>query len=248
MPPSKMLSAKVAFYARHPLEAVDRLWRRCTGIPREEFEVSRLLGVLPPAPVIIEAGASRGMDTVQFASLWPRGRILAVEPEPGAFAVLEEATRHLPNVERFPLAFSTSNGRASLHVSSRPENAASSDSSSLLPPKRLREFWPGVAFGKVVDVETVMLNTFLDRANVDRVDFMWLDMQGMEMDCLRAAAPAADRIDRIYSEVFLQPMYAGAPLWPEAKKIMADLGFRVQRAWLNPLAGDVLFVRRGLAV
>lgn len=242
-----MLSRKARFYLTHPAH----LWRSVTeklvGSAPRRFELKTLLGVLPERATIIEAGASRGMDTVEMATLWPAARILAFEPEPITFNQLKEETSRFPNVECFPLALSTCTGTATLHRSASDGNPGSSDASSLLKPTGVKGFWPHLAFSTSVQVATVTLEDFLREHDIARVDFMWLDMQGMEMACLEASKNIMHVVDRIYCEVFLQQMYDGTPLYPEAKQIMARLGFRVAQEYLNPLQGDVLFVRRGLS-
>ena len=73
---------------------------------------------LPYNPVIFEAGAFCGSETCRAAKLWPKGRVIAFEPNPQAFVKLQQAVGDamLENVETYPLALSTYNGTATLHV------------------------------------------------------------------------------------------------------------------------------------
>jgi len=240
------MDPRISFYCQYPHKFLARLFEKAAGRPSSHFRASSLAASMPDSPVIIEAGASRGMDTVELAAIWPQGRVFAFEPEPASFAALVSAAGHLPNVECVPLALSSSTGRAAFHVSHIPGNAASADASSLLPPEEVRKMWPTLQFDHTLDVETITLSEFLRRQDIPRVDFMWLDMQGMEMECLQASSSVMHRVDRVYCEVFLRPLYARAPLYREAKKIMHELGFKVSQEYLRPVAGDVLFVRRGV--
>jgi FkbM family methyltransferase len=241
-----MLSVRSRFYLTHPRhflgKAVAKLMRR----PSPHFRLCDLSSVMPSNSTIIEAGASRGMDTVEMAKLWPNARILAFEPEPTAFEQLTAATWQFPNVLRIPAALAASTGTATLHVSSSKDKLDLSDASSLLQPTAVAEYWPRLEFVKAIEVRTITIADVLRDYGIDRIDFMWLDMQGMEIACLNGSAPVMHRVDRVYSEVFLTPLYAGAPLYPEARRVMAKLGFRVAREYLGPLQGDVLFIRRGL--
>jgi FkbM family methyltransferase len=241
-----MIGVNLHFYLTHPTHLINKVVAKLIGRPPPRFELQNLLSVLPANPTIVEAGASRGMDTVEMAKLWPGGRILAFEPEPVAFQQLTEATRRFPNVVRIAAALATRTGTATLHVSSSKGNPDSSDASSLFLPTGVTGFWPHLEFAKTIEVKTVTVADVLHEHGIQRIDFMWLDMQGMEIPCLEASIAAMPKVDRVYCEVSLQPMYAGAPLYPEARRIMAKLGFRVAREYLNPLQGDVLFIRRGL--
>ena len=43
-----------------------------------------------PAPFIVDCGANIGMATLYFKSLYPDATVLAFEPDPAAFACLQE--------------------------------------------------------------------------------------------------------------------------------------------------------------
>ena len=51
-------------------------------------------------PVIIDLGANIGLASRQFASRFPGARLIAVEPGPRNFALLERNTSHLRSIER----------------------------------------------------------------------------------------------------------------------------------------------------
>jgi len=58
-------------------------YQRLTGkgvIPKKYFRA-----FLPEKPVILEAGAHKGKDTVELAKIWPKGTIHAFEPVPTLF-------------------------------------------------------------------------------------------------------------------------------------------------------------------
>jgi hypothetical protein len=48
---------------------------------------------LPPNPIIVEAGAHSGKDTLSMCMLWPSGTIYAFEPIPAIFEQLVERTK-----------------------------------------------------------------------------------------------------------------------------------------------------------
>jgi FkbM family methyltransferase len=236
---------KATFYLKYPKQFFHRLKGILSGTPMKHMEVEDFVSILPENAVILEAGASRGMDTVKFARLWPHGRIHAFEPEPSTFGILTEETKMFPNVKRHPLALSTETGTASFHVSSRDGVSNATDASSLLKPTSVREVWDTLEFAREIEVRTITLSDFMREERIKHIDFMWLDMQGMEIKCLLASADVLARVDRIYMEVFLKPLYEDAPLYPEVRRAMLSAGFRPVREFLNPIIGDVLFERAG---
>jgi FkbM family methyltransferase len=234
---------KLLFYCRYPKQFFRRLKHLLPGHPYKHMEVEDFQHILPKQAVVLEAGASRGMDTVKFAALWPEGQIYAFEPEPATFAQLTKETERFPNVKCFPLALSTRSGSAVLNVSVRGDNANATDASSLLEPKEVKKLWDTLDFSNSVEVTTTTISAFMRDHEIRHVDLMWLDMQGMELQCLMASKEDLVKVDRIYMEEFLKPLYELAPLYTETKKAMRSMGFRATREFLNPIAGDVLFER-----
>lgn len=69
-----------------------------------------------PVASIVDLGANIGVSVRFFALEHPQARILAVEPEPRAFALLERNTADLPQVTRVQAAASDSEGEMTLYV------------------------------------------------------------------------------------------------------------------------------------
>lgn len=209
--------------------------------PDAQIPKKTIARYLPKAPVIVEAGAHTGVDTIELARQWPKGVVHAFEPVPALFDQLEDRTRSLVNVRRSRLALSDRAGKQVLHLS----EGASDGSSSLLPPERHLEVHPEVRFEKRIEVDTVTLDGWAEQQGIDRIDFLWLDMQGMEPAVLRASPRMLARVRAIHTEVSLMPVYAQSVLYPEFRAWMETQGFEVAREVLPyPDMGNVLFVRR----
>jgi len=223
------------------------LWSRLSGEPAAptspavQVAKSELVRYLPENPVIVEAGAHMGVDTVELAKQWPRGMIHAFEPVPVLFAELERRTHMLRNVRRSRKALSDREGRQVLHLS----EGASDGSSSLLAPDRHLDVHPEVRFERDIEVETITLDRWVQIEAIPRVDFLWLDMQGMEATVLQASPKVLGQVLAVHTEVSLLPVYTGTVLYPQLRDWMESQGFVVAKEILPyPDMGNVLFVRR----
>ena len=195
---------------------------------------------LPPAPVIVEAGAYEGGDTREMSALWPKAYIHAFEPVPPLFERLTAATRDLRNVAVYPLALGGRSGRVRMHVS----KGASTASSSLRAPKQHLMEHPDTRFDQDTDVVVITLDEWAAQNGVGQVDFLWLDVQGCELDVLKAGEHVLRSVCAIHLEVCLKEMYEGVPLYPELRRWLEERGFRVLCEALPwPDMGNVLFVR-----
>lgn len=70
----------------------------------------------PPVDTIVDLGANIGVSVRFFALEHPAARILAVEPDPRAFALLERNTADLPQVTRVRAAAGDHDGEMTLYV------------------------------------------------------------------------------------------------------------------------------------
>lgn len=196
---------------------------------------------LPKNAVILEAGAHKGEDTAEMAKRWPQATIHAFEPVPELFAILTKYTKQYPNVHRYQLALSDKNGSSVLHLSEGTSDA----SSSLLAPKDHLKIHPTVAFKKQIKVKTMTLDTWAKTYKVSHVDFMWLDMQGMEYKVLKHSKRIFPHSQLLYTEINIKENYTKTTLYPEYKKWLKKSGMTLlsENIYWND-SGNALFVRK----
>lgn len=210
--------------------------------PGKTPEIVRyLFALLPPSPVIVEAGAHNGLHTVWLSILSGTGTVHAFEPVPTVYRQLISNTFSRRNVCRYKLAVSGMCGHAAMHISAGGSDA----SSSLHAPKEHLAHVPSVTFDQSLTVDTITLDAWADSHGVRKVDLLWLDMQGHELAALQAAPRVLESVSVVYMEVSLVELYEGALLYPEVRAWMESRGFVVIREDLSAEAGDIVFSRTG---
>jgi FkbM family methyltransferase len=195
---------------------------------------------IPSDPIILEAGAHIGLDTIELAKRFPKGRIFAFEPIPNLFEQLSKNTHSFNNVLCFPLALSDKVESAIMYVS----GGLSDGSSSLLPPKDHLIDHPEVIFDKTINVNCVTLDDWAASNKITKIDLLWLDLQGNELDVLKAGLNILKNVQAVYTEVNLKEVYLGASLYSELKKWLESCDFKVEIEeipWED--GGNVLFTR-----
>lgn len=190
--------------------------------------------------MLLEAGAHRGTDTVDLARRWRRGYVHAFEPVPEVYSHLVKATSALRNVSTYSVALGETPGTAEMHIGSGTHDA----SGSLLAPKETKQVFPELSLDTVVEVGVTTIEAWATEHQIDRIDGMWLDMQGYELAALKAAGPIIDTVQAIVIEMSVVELYEGCPLWPEVREWLEETGFRVEIEDLyHPATGDALVVR-----
>jgi FkbM family methyltransferase len=212
-----------------------------TIVKSETINKNYIRKFLPPNPVIIDAGAHAGGDSVEMCRLYTGSVIHAFEPVPSVFKLLQHNTRKFKQIHCHAIALSNQNGQQTMHVSS----GASDGSSSLLAPKEHLTDHPDVFFKQTITVVTKTLDTWAAEQNLSRIDMLWLDMQGFELEVLKASNVILPTVKVIHMEVSTRATYEGVPLYDEVKTWMQSKGFKVEveaipQGWDM---GNVLFVR-----
>jgi 2-O-methyltransferase len=196
---------------------------------------------LPPAPVVVEAGAHVGVDTVAMARRWKGSTVHAFEPVPALYRRLAARARRYPNVSTYALALAARSGEVLMNVSGGRSDA----SSSILAPLEHLRLHPDVTFDELVTVPATTLDEWAGEHGV-QPDLLWLDAQGAELQILQSGAATLRRVSAVYTEVSVVHNYAGGVLYPELASWLGARGFEpvIERiAWAD--GGNVLFARAG---
>jgi len=163
-------------------------------MPGELEELRRLIGFCPADPVILDIGANIGVHALFFSGLaGARGRVHAFEAQRIVFQMLmgNLALNSIENVHGHCMALGKAPGTLKLPPVdyNRPWNFGGM---GLMKANPDPQFAPGSPESAAADRnETIPLAT-LDSLKFERVDFIKLDVEGMEEDVLRGAARSLD--------------------------------------------------------
>lgn len=179
---------------------------------------------LPPHPIIVEAGAFTGSDSVKIATQWPEAQIHSFEPVPELFSLLREKTAPYKNITCYPLGLGTYNGTATLHLAQKPTKIT--QASSLLAPKERLHDSP-IIFTKTIEIPIITLDSWAAQYQIERIDLLWLDLQGMELAVLKTAPHIIKKIKTIHIEVATSERYTGQQLHHEVKDWLEKNNFEI---------------------
>jgi 2-O-methyltransferase len=169
-------------------------YRDCQGRPLE-----LIARFLPEDPVIFEAGGHYGTDTINFVKRWPKSKIISFEPNPHAFELFLETTSGCPQIVGYNLAVADFNGTATYYVcyGTNGDEPIFEGASSLLEPAEGMEIHYQ---GPRIEVPCVVLDDWCKEDQVDHIDFMWLGLEGMELQVLMSSPEILDTVKVIYTQ------------------------------------------------
>ncbi|MFA5306190.1 MAG: FkbM family methyltransferase [Candidatus Babeliales bacterium] len=204
-----------------------------------------IMPILPINPIIIEAGAYDGSDSVKMAKFWPQGRVHSFEPVPELCLKVMKKTKDYRNISSYQYALSDKEGHADFYVSSFEKTPdAPSASSSLLKPAKHLDVCQNIIFKKKISVETTTIDVWAEKNRIDHVDFIWLDTQGSELSILKSSPNILKTVKAVFTEVEFIEAYKDQPLFKDVRKLMENNGFTLAAVRMYSWSADVLFVRQ----
>jgi FkbM family methyltransferase len=178
-----------------------------------------------PSLSVVDAGAHHGHTATQYLEHFPNSRVIALEPEPGNFAVAKETLAPFgERVELLPFALGETDGSAPLRLTSH------SGAHSLLEVNDMRYYDAPVETLTPIAVRVVRLDSLLAERQLDRLDILKMDIQGAELLALRGAAKLLVRhaVRLIALEVLFQPLYRDQPTFWDIAEYLRSRGYALQ--------------------
>lgn len=202
---------------------------------------------------IFDIGCCEGLDAIKYSRLFPNSKIYCFEPIPSNNDLIKINIdkNNIANVFLFQTALSDVIGEAEFHVSDGEPEGKNVDnwrfgnkSSSLLPPKKAKEFFPWLKFENKTIVPTDTIFNFCKTNNIPRIDFIHMDVQGAELMVLNGASDFISNIGLIWMEVEAIELYEKQPLKNEVETFMKKNNFVKWKDTVNKIAGDQLYVNK----
>lgn len=180
--------------------------------------------------IFFEIGSHFGVDTKEFIKITKN--LHCFEPDPRNIKIFKELnlTVHL---NEYAISdtdgickFYQSNGNVyeSKYGPTDNEIVNKNDwsaSSSLMKPKNHIKKTPWVKFDNIIEVKTKKLETYCLENNINKIDFVWMDVQGAELNVINGMGDFKQKIHYIYTEYNDEELYTNQP---NKNKILENMG------------------------
>ena len=128
-------------------------------------------------PVIFDVGANKGEWSLLMSQLFPQAQLYLFEPQPRCRLAI--VNKQLNNMELIPYAASSTVRKAQIYTT-----PATSGIASLHP--RQDTYFEQYDF-VTMDIQTTTIDNVIRDRQLDRVDFLKMDIEGHELDALKGA-------------------------------------------------------------
>ena len=178
--------------------------------------------------IVVQVGASSGEEARRFArAVGRKGRLIAVEPEPGNVAKLHESfpKEQFPQVSIVPKGAWNAHGELKFFVGGEKEHRLVD-----LPAKELTYEWWGVMdhlqesrYKGTVTVPVDTIDHIVAEAGVERIDFILFETNGAELEGVKGMDSILPITKRIAARGHV--MRDGVPIYIEIEKYLSGKGF-----------------------
>jgi len=186
-----------------------------------------------------EIGCHHGYDTEKIVEVLPEVNLYAFEPDPRNISIIkkrkldqkvkliESCVSNKEGKETFHLSSGLPPILAKMdeqtknlpdHIQLHPDHLELRDfcqsgewsaSSSIKKPKEHLETTPWCTFDKTIEVDSITVDSFCNRENINKIDFIWMDVQGAEDLVFEGASDTLtnNKVDYIYTEFSDKELY-----------------------------------------
>ncbi len=213
------------------------------GKDYSKIELAEIKSIVGNLDIIIEAGASDGVDTQKFIDLFPTVNIYAFEPVKEQYEYLITKFSGRYDIKIYNAALSDIGGTQKINVGKSSGFLGGMGSSSLLTPNLHNDWFPQVQFNEIEIVNTVKLSEFILEKNIPIVDLLWLDVQGKELDILKEAEEQIiEKVKSIHLECSRINLYENQSKFKHIKKFMDKINFVCRIDRVGAISGNAYYL------
>ncbi len=173
---------------------------------------------------------------------WPQASIYAFEPIPELGDSLDLKFKPYENIHVVKEALVGFPSRQ-IEMYSFDVDALNHGSSSILAPGEHLVREPSVQFSRKILVNGLTGDDWLKTVSINRIDLLWLDLQGAELEVLTASRKILEITQVCHVEVSTRRLYEGAALYGEICDFMISMGFKLKLKRILGITGNAVFVR-----
>ncbi len=179
-----------------------------------------------PDPTILEIGCNDGSNTLWFLEVFDSPKIFCFEPDPRAASRFRQKIGERPEVSFYEYAIGNKDGEETFYMSGGQETEEMPEgwdySGSIRKPKNHMLVHPWCKFEKNIIIQTKTLDTWCTEQGIDRIDFIWMDVQGAEIDVIRGGRNALRKTRFLYTEYNNKELYEGQLSLKQLLKELAE--------------------------
>ena len=169
--------------------------------------------------IILELGSRDGYQSIEFSRIYPKAKVYAFECNPESIETCIKNTKNYKNIEIIPYAVFNKNEKMKFY----PVRELIGVSSLF---KLTKEYSMKHNFSqKEITVEAIRIDTWAKKKGINKIDLIWIDLQGAEYEAFEGIGKLLSNIQAIYTEVEIKELFENQKLIDDISNILYENGF-----------------------
>ena len=132
-------------------------------------------------------------------------------------------SKAIKGIKYFPFALGKKNEKRKLYITESPMCT-----SLYKPNEKLLNLYHELQYmnlKKESEIETITLDSFVNKHSIDTIDFIKIDVQGAELDIFKGSKKLLNNVLKIVCEVEFLPLYHNQPLFGDITQFLGKYNF-----------------------
>ena len=182
--------------------------------------------------VIFDVGACHALESVELSKKYPNAKVYTFEANPVSYNVCLENTEGYDSITVINEAVNDYDGICKFYPMDKEKTITTWEdgnqgASSLYRANGQYDFIEKYVQYEI-EVPCTRLDTFCERNGIDKIDIIWMDLQGAELKALQSLGSLLDTVQIIHTELEMNPMYEGQCLFSDVNEYLTNNGFDLE--------------------
>ena len=192
--------------------------------------------------VIFDVGACHALESVELSKKYPNAKVYTFEANPVSYNVCLENTEGYDSITVINEAVNDYDGICKFYPMDKEKTITTWEdgnqgASSLYRANGQYDFIEKYVQYEI-EVPCTRLDTFCEKNGIDKIDIIWMDLQGAELKALQSLGPLLDTVQIIHTELEMNPMYEGQCLFNDVNEYLTNNGFDLEYGDTNVQFGS----------
>jgi FkbM family methyltransferase len=199
--------------------------------------------------VILDIGSRHCLESVEFSKKFKNAKIYAFEANPTSYQECVKNSINFNNIKVVNICINEYDGFCKFYPIN-PSKTQTSWFDGNLGASSL--FLSNGAVDHIekyvqdeIEMPCIRLDTFCNIEKIEKIDAIWMDLQGGELLALKGLGDLLDSVEVIQTELEINPMYHGQCLYKETNEFLEKKGFKKVSGNDNAVFGaDFIYIKQ----
>lgn len=179
--------------------------------------------------VIFDIGSCHALESVEFAKRFNNARVFTFEANPVSYEVCLENVKDYSSITVINEAVNDYDGLCKFYPIDKDktittwEDGNQGASSLYVANGNYDHIEKYVQYE--IEIPCTRLDTFCKKNGVDKIDIIWMDLQGAELKALQSLGFLLETVQIIHTELEVNPIYEGQCVFNDVYEFLLDNGF-----------------------